>query len=305
MVGVKYKYKGILSNGLEVISEPEKIGDSNTIFLRVLCRKCQKLGVKTLREISNSTSLPCECVRPKNVYKNHNIRTTSLFDYWMEKWNPETHKPNTYKLPYFSGTVGREYIRGFSYVDKDTYYKWKDYMFVHATYVKLNSSKDNIERGLNNLVKYRFLHREIKSKEGLITDHINRNKLDNRPDNLRPVSHSINSANSKPKSISKWKGMTYRKGFYKVHMFKSGRQIYLGSYRDEESASIAYDLGTLSLRGLKTYTNYKSSRYTRPLDNLDDKVIQVINRINRVKRTGMNFNLDYSIFEDKNHSLDI
>lgn len=44
-----------------------------------------------------------------------------------------------------------------------------------------------------------YLHHLVYKKpdEGMVIDHINRNKLDNRRGNLREVSHSVNSANRK------------------------------------------------------------------------------------------------------------
>jgi len=297
MVGVKYKYKGTIINGLEIISEPEKIVGSNSLFLKVLCKKCQKSGFESLLEISNSCNLPCECVRPNKVYKNKYKRTNSLFNYWMKNWVPETHKPNTYKLPYFSGSIGQEWVRGFTYVDKNTYYKWKNFMFIYSGYVKLNTTKDNIERGLGNTATNKFLHREVKSEKGLVTDHINRLKLDNRSDNLRPVSYSVNAANSKPRFNRKWKGVTYKseKSVYEasIHSYK---YYNLGSYKTIEAACIAYDLCNISLRGVVSYLNYPSSRYLRERKDLDVKVLEVLHYLEITKR-GQKAPLNYSIIK--------
>jgi hypothetical protein len=49
----------------------------------------------------------------------------------------------------------------------------------------------------NGKTKNIFLHHVVYKKpdKGMVIDHINRNKLDNRRENLREVSYSLNSAN--------------------------------------------------------------------------------------------------------------
>lgn len=56
----------------------------------------------------------------------------------------------------------------------------------------------------NGKTKNIFLHHVVYKKpdKGMVIDHINRNKLDNRRENLREVSYSLNSANrSRRKSV--------------------------------------------------------------------------------------------------------
>lgn len=87
-----------------------------------------------------------------------------------------------------------------------------------------------------NMSKIR-LHREVaKMKPGEITDHINRNKLDNRKSNLRSVTVSQNRRNVKSKGYSWDKKMNKWKAQIQIHR----KKIYLGSFTSERSARKAY-----------------------------------------------------------------
>jgi len=85
------------------------------------------------------------------------------------------------------------YIKGISAtVDDEDFesisrYKWK-YSLGYA----VRNSWDPKNKRYKNL----YMHRVIaKTPEGLFTDHIDRNKLNNRKNNLRVVNKSLNSVN--------------------------------------------------------------------------------------------------------------
>lgn len=90
-----------------------------------------------------------------------------------------------------------------------------------------------------------FLHRlVISAKPNEIVDHINRNKLDNRLENLRIVDQKLNSINrgkSKNK-LSKYKGVTKKKMASKIkyQVYCGGK--YIGVYDTEQEAANVYDL---------------------------------------------------------------
>ena len=74
-----------------------------------------------------------------------------------------------------------------------------------------------------------FLHYGVWPVKGLDIDHINQNKQDNRIENLRQVTRSVNSFNNKAKNVSKnGKGWRARAG-----------QKYIGTFADREVAEKA------------------------------------------------------------------
>lgn len=80
--------------------------------------------------------------------------------------------------------------------------------------IKVNGKTKNIP--LHHLV-YK------KPSKGMVIDHINRNILDNRRENLREVSHSVNSANRK---INRSKSSLFRyPGVRQIKSYKTG-QMY-------------------------------------------------------------------------------
>jgi hypothetical protein len=68
----------------------------------------------------------------------------------------------------------------------------------------------------------------------LLIDHINRDKLDNRIENLRVVSKQENCFNRGAK------GFCFHKGKYQSQITINKKIIYLGSYDTEEEAHEAY-----------------------------------------------------------------
>ena len=95
------------------------------------------------------------------------------------------------------------------------------------------------------------LHRQIVEKavgrklsRQEVVDHINRNKLDNRRENLRVVSHSVNAMNRDyvKKGASGVKGVTYLKSSNKWRATVYCDGIYkLGIFNTKEEAIEAYN----------------------------------------------------------------
>jgi len=101
-----------------------------------------------------------------------------------------------------------------------------------------------------------FLHRLVSgAKPKEIVDHINRNKLDNRSENLRIVSSLINSLNrsTSKQKISKYKGVTKKNDKWQVYV----RGDYIGVFTSEIEAALAYDKKATEVFGFDVTTNKK------------------------------------------------
>lgn len=108
--------------------------------------------------------------------------------------------------------------------------------------------------------KYIRMHRLInKTPEGLFTDHINGNKLDNRKSNLRNCTYTENNVSKPPTILNKsgYKGVSFSKVMNKWHaqIAKSGQHWELGYYDDPREAAKAYNKKVIELYGEFAWTN--------------------------------------------------
>lgn len=116
--------------------------------------------------------------------------------------------------------LGKNAKQGYALVSADDVYKvemnsWR--LDSHGYAIK--SIKENGKT--KNISLHHVVYK--KPSKGMVIDHINRNKLDNRRENLREVSHSINSANRK---INRSKDSLFRyPGVRQIKNSKTG-QIY-------------------------------------------------------------------------------
>lgn len=90
-----------------------------------------------------------------------------------------------------------------------------------------------------------LMHRQITAApRGTDVDHINRNKLDNRRENLRVVGRSANMHN-RPKQANNRSGLKgvcwdASRGKWKAAIKVRGRHLYLGRFPTREAAHAAY-----------------------------------------------------------------
>jgi len=84
-----------------------------------------------------------------------------------------------------------------------------------------------------------FMHRFLmNTPDGFDTDHINRNKLDNRKENLGIVTRSQNFMNINPRKNNKSgvKGVQKNKNSWMARIKVGYRSIYLGTFLDKQDA---------------------------------------------------------------------
>lgn len=110
---------------------------------------------------------------------------------------------------------------------------------------------------------YKSIHRYLLDPpKGLMVDHINGNKLDNRRSNLRLANMGLNVAN-RPKGAQR-QGIREKSKYKGVHKNSACAtwtarcaQHYLGSFDTQEEAAKAYDEKALELFGEFANLNFK------------------------------------------------
>jgi len=97
-------------------------------------------------------------------------------------------------------------------------------------------------------------------------DHINRNRLDYRKENLRPCNKSQNMANSKisKRNSSGYKGVSFdpSRNNWRAVICKRGKYITIGRYNTKEEAAEAYNLKAKELFG--KFANLNVIIYANP-----------------------------------------
>jgi hypothetical protein len=99
---------------------------------------------------------------------------------------------------------------------------------------------------------------------GMDVDHINRDKLDNRPVNLRLATPAQNRANTgrQRNNSTGYKGVFRDKGKFRAKIKANGIQRFLGSYSTAEAAAAAYDCAALKAFGSFALTNQQMGLLT-------------------------------------------
>lgn len=114
-------------------------------------------------------------------------------------------------------------------VDIASKYKWrKDKDGYAVTSLKNNGRIKNI-----------YLHRILMNPDdGMIVDHINRNKQDCRRNNMRITTNAINSRNTglQSNNTSGYPGVVWNKNAWNVFITVNGKKIYIGRNKDKNIA---------------------------------------------------------------------
>lgn len=108
---------------------------------------------------------------------------------------------------------------------------------------------------LHILIFERILGRSLTKGEKI--DHINRNGLDCRRNNLRLATHQQNIRNSKLSSANKsgYKGVWIKRGLWVASITIDGKHIIIGSYATALDAAIAYNKKATQCFGEFAYIN--------------------------------------------------
>lgn len=144
----------------------------------------------------------------------------------------------------------------------DADYKWLSKYNWHVTPLGPNKDRWVAQRtGRNGERKGNYaMHREImglKIGDGVIVDHINRNTLDNRRDNLRIVTPSQSVCNRGPNKGKKYKGVFWREDFqrYIAEIKINRKKIFIGQFKNELDAVRAYNKKAKEIHGDYAYIN--------------------------------------------------
>lgn len=99
-----------------------------------------------------------------------------------------------------------------------------------------------------------YLHRVVMgAPSGMVVDHINGNKLDNRKSNLKVVTQSENNMNAKmtSRNTSGIRGVSWSKHYQRwvPRIAVRGKEIYLGRYKTKEEAARVYEQASREYHG--------------------------------------------------------
>lgn len=114
---------------------------------------------------------------------------------------------------------------------------------LHNGYYRIRLSDGRKWFSVHQLVAIAFLN-HIPNNNGMVIDHINANKTDNRLENLRIVTHreNINLAYDATNKSSKYRGVYFHKPTNKwlSQIGINGKTKYLGLFNSEVEAGQAY-----------------------------------------------------------------
>lgn len=194
---------------------------------RVLCKcDCGKEVIVSLHRLVNGQVKSCGCL------------TSDLTSKRKRKYN--TYETNGEVTKVFDSKGN------FTLIDTEDLEKVKPYYFMKMT--KGYFATSPVIRNYKGML---YLHRLITDcPEGMVVDHINHDKADNRKCNLRICTSQQNSMNKR-----KSKGYYYRKDTNKwqAEIWYKRKKINLGCYSTEEEAKVARELGEIKYFGDYSY----------------------------------------------------
>lgn len=147
----------------------------------------------------------------------------------------------------------------FALVDDEDYEelnKWKWLAIKHRNSFYAGRQPHGSHKGR----KIIFMHRQILNcPNNMQVDHIDHNKLNNQKNNIRICTHTQNLFNKIPRGKSKYLGVEMRKsGSFHAKIRIDKIKVYLGAFKTEEEAALAYDCAAKIHHGEFANLNFKS-----------------------------------------------
>lgn len=166
-------------------------------------------------------------------------------------------------------------------IDDDDYEIVKDYKWYYSngyattTFHRIGCSKTDKNRNVN--IRMHQLIMGEPPQEGLILDHKDRNRINNKRSNLRWVTYQQNLFNSSPAKNSKLglKGITREGNKYGVNIKVDGIGYHLGAYSTKKEAAMVYDKAARFHRGEYAYLNFPDEFYDGLVKSVDYEYIKV------------------------------
>lgn len=137
--------------------------------------------------------------------------------------------------------------------DYESLSQWKWQCTARGYAIRTGRKADGALRGSGIL-----MHRQIMdAPQGLEVDHVNGNRLDNQRGNLRVCTGEQNRSHiTKRKGSRTYKGARPLDGHWVAYLTNGkGNQEYLGFYRTEEEAAIAYNRRAREIWGERAVLN--------------------------------------------------
>ena len=107
------------------------------------------------------------------------------------------------------------------------------------------------EKGSRKPIPIRMHRVILNANKGEYVDHINGNRINNQKENLRLCTYSQNNMNKKRHSDSKsnYKGVSKHRSKWRATITKEYKTYYLGLYKTDIEAAIAYNEKATELFG--------------------------------------------------------
>lgn len=141
-------------------------------------------------------------------------------------------------------------------------------------YIRLRKYKWHLQKGYGDVMyasravtnpdgsqTIKSMHREILDLHYSwhITDHKDRNGLNNRRSNLRVCNHTLNHANCKTIGRRKFKGVSKIRDRWRAYINSGNKRFHLGQYATIEEAAKAYDKAALKIFGEFARINFPTT----------------------------------------------